>query len=816
MKLIDKYTIKSFIGPFIMTFVIVMFVLVMQFLWLYIDDLVGKGLSFWVILEFMGWGACTLMPLALPLATLLASIMTLGNLGENNELLVIKATGVSLPRVLAPLICVAVLISIGAFFVSNNLLPVAYNKIYTLQSDINQTKDKIKVPVGIFYDGIEGYVIKIKGRSETDMMYDVMIYDHTKHNGNTNLIEADSAKMGFTPDKNYLTLDLYNGTSYQETNRMQYRDTTLEMQRVNFSEQRIMISLKDYAFKRNDDDRYKDEVMSQNLKQLKHDKDSLGSEFTTRLKDESAKVRYSLGLTYAYQLDSTHSAKIHGDMNADSLKMAWSNPVEEQRALERALKVIDSNPTQMTMELERDKFQYVDPLRRIDIESYRKYAVSIACLIFFFIGAPLGSIIRKGGLGTPVIISLLFFVLYWVVDISGKKLAKQGNMTPFVGAFISSIVLAPIATFLTIESTKDSSIFNPAMFFKAIGSAIKEFFAHIKRRKIKIVYMGTPDFAVAPLEALRKKGYDICAVVTTPDKPSGRGLKVNESAVKTYAEAHKMKVLQPVSLKDEEFISTLKGYNAELFVVVAFRMLPESVWKIPRMGTINLHGSLLPQFRGAAPINWAIIDGERLTGVTTFMIDKSIDTGGILGQRECLIEKTDTAGTLHDKLMALGSSLVISTVDDILHHRAVAVPQHVISQLRPAPKLTPENCKIDFNKKAHELELLVRGLSPYPAAHCSLVTSAPAEDGSDPKAQSTDLKVYLAFEDEVSPTIPAEQYAGCTAAGSIVTDNRKLLYVRCGDGKFLRIDELQLAGKKRLDSAAFLAGFRNALYSHFE
>lgn len=810
MKLIDKYTIKSFIGPFIMTFVIVMFVLVMQFLWLYIDDLVGKGLSFWVILEFMGWGACTLMPLALPLATLLASIMTLGNLGENNELLVIKATGVPLLRVLVPLIGVAVLISIGAFFVSNNLLPVAYNKIYTLQSDINQTKDKIKIPVGIFYDGIDGYVIKIKSRNEADMMYDVMIYDHTKHDGNTNLIEADSAKMGFTPDKDFLTLDLHHGTSYQETNRMQYRDTVLEMQRVNFEEQKIMISLKDYAFKRNDDNRYKDEVMSQDLKQLKHDRDSLGTAYDVRLKEESGRVRFSLGLTYAYQLDSSHTANIHGSMDPKALEMNWKNPQEERIALDRALKIIDSNPTQMSMEIERDKFQFADPLRRIDIESFRKYAVSLACLIFFFIGAPLGSIIRKGGLGTPVIISLLFFVIYWVVDISGKKLARQGSMSPFVGAFISSIVLAPIATFLTIESTKDSSIFNPAAFFKAVGDAVKEFFAHIKRRKIRIVYMGTPDFAVAPLDALRRKGYDICAVVTTPDKPSGRGLKVNESAVKKYAAARKMTILQPESLKDEQFIETLKGYKPALFVVVAFRMLPETVWKIPQMGTINLHGSLLPQFRGAAPINWAIIDGERLTGVTTFMIDKHIDTGGILGQRECLIEKSDTFGTMHDKLMALGSSLVVSTVDDILHHRALAMPQHVISELRPAPKLTPENCRIDFIRSAHQVELLVRGLSPYPAAHCSLVALA-AENG-----QNQDVKVFQGFEDEVSSLIPKEQYDGLTAPGSIVTDGKKMLYVLCGDGKFLRIDELQVAGKKRLDTAAFLAGFRNAETSHFE
>ena len=191
-----------------MVFAIVMFVLVMQFLWLYIDDLVGKGLSFWVILEFMGWGACTLMPLALPLSTLLASIMTLGGLGENNEILALKAAGISLPRILAPLMAVAAMISVGAFFVSNNLLPVAYNKIYTLQQDIMQTKDEIKIPTGIFYDGIEGYTIKIKGRSATDMMFDVMVYDHTQRNGNVSFTEADSAKMSFTPGKDFLVLNM--------------------------------------------------------------------------------------------------------------------------------------------------------------------------------------------------------------------------------------------------------------------------------------------------------------------------------------------------------------------------------------------------------------------------------------------------------------------------------------------------------------------------------------------------------------------------------------------------------------------------------
>ena len=585
---------------------------------------------------------------------------------------------------------------------------------------------------------------------------------------------------------------------------MLYRDTTLDLQKVAFAEQTIMVPMEDYAFKRTDDNRYKDEVMSQNLKQLTRDRDSLGVLYVESVTDKSGRVPYSLGLSYAWQMDTARNKHIIGKMNADSLKTRWASAEAESRALDRALKIVESNPRQMSMEIERSQYQLTDPLRRIDTERFRKFAVSLACLIFFFIGAPLGAIIRKGGLGTPVIISMLFFVLYWVVDISGKKLSRQGAMSPFVGAFISSLVLLPISIFLTVESTKDSSIFNPAIFFAAVGKTVKEFFARFKRRKVRIVYMGTPDFAVAPLEALAAKGYKICAVVTTPDKPSGRGLKMNESAVKKWAVGHKLNVLQPTSLKDPEFIEKLKGYKAELFIVVAFRMLPESVWSIPRLGTFNLHASLLPQYRGAAPINWAIMDGERLTGVTTFMIDRDIDTGNILMQRECLIEKSDTAGTLHDKLMNIGSDIVTKTVDDILHHRAVPAPQKSISELRPAPKLNAENCAMDFTRTARELELQVRGLSPSPAAHATLVNA----DRRD------EVKIYLAYEDK-SPEM-SETMKSAGKAGDIAVSGHKRMYVRCGDGGWLRVDELQVSGKKRLAAEQFLAGFRNSEDSHFE
>ena len=228
MKKLDQFILKSFIGPFIAILLVVVFILVMQFLWLYIDELVGKGLSFKVILEFLGWGAATLLPLSLPLATLLASMMTLGTLGENNELLAIKAAGISLQRVMIPLGIACTIISIGAFFISNDLIPLAYNKIFTLRDDIGKTKEEIKIPTGTFYNGIEGYILRVEERDEdTGMMRNVMVYNHTSNKGNTSLTIADSAMMKMSQDKTFLTFTLYDGANYEETNTKKYRDTTL-------------------------------------------------------------------------------------------------------------------------------------------------------------------------------------------------------------------------------------------------------------------------------------------------------------------------------------------------------------------------------------------------------------------------------------------------------------------------------------------------------------------------------------------------------------------------------------------------------------
>ena len=278
MKRLDRFILSSFIGPFFAILFVVIFILMMQFLWLYIDELVGKGLSFKVIMEFLGWGSATLIPLSLPLATLLSAVMTLGTLGENNELLAIKAAGISLKRVLAPLIIVSAIISVGAFFASNELIPIAYNKIFTLRDDIGKTKEEIKIPTGTFYDGIDGYILRVNERDkETDMMHGVMVYNHTGKKGNTSLTIADSAMMKMSDDKTYLTFVLYSGSNYEETNTRKYRDTTLQLQKIEFDRQEMVIPLENYAFKKSEDTRFGDEVRTMNLRQLNHSEDSIGS-----------------------------------------------------------------------------------------------------------------------------------------------------------------------------------------------------------------------------------------------------------------------------------------------------------------------------------------------------------------------------------------------------------------------------------------------------------------------------------------------------------------------------------------------------------
>lgn len=806
MKKLDQFILKSFIGPFIAILLVVVFILVMQFLWLYIDELVGKGLSMKVIFEFLAWGSVTMLPLSLPLATLLASMMTLGTLGENNELLAIKAAGVSLQRVMIPLGVACVVVSVGAFFISNDLIPVAYNKIYTLRDDIGKTKEEIKIPTGTFYNGIDGYILRVNERDdETGIMRGVMVYNHTGDKGNVSLTLADSAMMKMSKDKSFLSFTLYDGANYEETNTKKYRDTTLQLQKIDFSSQQMYIPLENYAFEKSDSARFDDEVKSMNLKQLFHGQDSIGG-LNAEAKAANVKALLkSRNLRYNSQLDSAVLSSRTTFFEVDEDKR-WSDMDSEIKALEKAR--TNAEDMQVTLDsYSRERFHYTFTLRRIDIEILKKFALSVACLIFFFIGAPLGALIRKGGLGTPAIISVLFFVAYWVIDISGTKLARDGAVSPFNGVFVSTYILFPTGLFLTWKAVNDSSIFNL--------DAVKSLYRKIKIKvmgvfkKTRIVYMGTPEFAVAPLDALRREGYEVVGVVTVADKASGRGLKVNESAVKKYAVEHNIPVLQPLSLKDPEFLDALKAWKPDLFVVVAFRMLPKVVWEIPKLGTFNLHAALLPQYRGAAPINWAVINGDKATGVTTFMIDEGMDTGKIMYREQCLIEPDETVGEVHDKLMEMGSSLVVQTVEALIDGSVDMRVQRSFVQgseiLRPAPKLTRELCHIDWNGKTRHIYNLIRGLSPYPAAFTELV--------KDEKLLQ--MKIYRTLKvtgDEYVEMLAANGMSEA-APGTILSDGRTYLAFATADGA-ISVTELQLSGKKRMAVKDFLIGFRDpAAYS---
>ena len=806
MKRLDRFILKSFIGPFIAILLVVIFILMMQFLWLYIDELVGKGLSLKVVLEFLGWGSATLLPLSLPLATLLSSMMTMGSLGENNELLAIKAAGISLKRVLTPLMCASAVISVLAFFAADDLVPVAYNKIFTLRDDIGRTKEEIKIPTQTFYDGIEGYILRVETRDDkTGMMHGVMVYNHTGNKGNTSLTIADSALMKMTEDKKALTFTLFSGSNYEETNTRKYRDTTLQLQTIDFDRQSLVIPLENYAFQKSDDDRFSNEVKSMSLKQLERHKDSVATIRDETLAKQLNMLAENRSIRFSSQLDTSRHKNIRVNFDYSSLP-DWESMDSKIDAHEKALSNINDYIATLTS-FSRETFFNTYTLRRSDVEILKKFAGALACFILFFIGAPLGAIIRKGGLGTPAIISVLFFVLYWVVDITGTKLANDGAISPAAGVFISSYVLFPIGLFLSWKAINDSAIFNTdkiRLFFKNIRNKV---FGRL--RKTRIVYMGTPEFAVAPLDELRRNGYNVVGVVTVADKASGRGLKVNESAVKKYAVANGIPVLQPLSLKDPEFLEALKSWDADLFVVVAFRMLPKVVWSMPKLGTFNLHAALLPQYRGAAPINWAVINGDNMTGVTTFMIDEGMDTGHIIMREQCRISETDTAGDIHDKLMEIGAGVVLQTVDAIMDKDMELRLQKSFIQgserLRPAPKLSRELCSIDWRDTSRHIYNLIRGLSPYPAAFTELVHKETGE--------KTQLKIFFGTvaDGERLRTLTSESAAAgkeFTSPGSIISDGKTYLAVRTSDGA-IELTDIQLSGKKRMDVRTFLLGFRN-------
>ncbi len=459
-----------------MTFFITMFVLLMQFLWKYIDDLVGKGLSWDVIAELLLYASAGLLPMALPLATLLASLMTMGNLGENNELLAMKSAGISLPRILTPIIILTVLISIGAFFFSNNVLPYTNLKISTLLYSVKQQKPELIIKEGVFTNLIEGYSIKVGEKDpNTGLMRRILIYDHSKDEGNTTVTYADSGFMKPTADQKFLVATLYSGNSYKEVRdnskpRHGYKDK-LPAQRQFFEKEIIIFELKGFELERADESFFKDSYQTQNISQLAKTEDSLSKAFNNQLESFSQYVIRNSIFRNPYWGRRKDNVEVKRSINADSLFKSLSSE-EKISALERAIEFARS--TKSYVSSSKEEFYYRQKyIARHKIEWHRKFTLSFACFVFFFIGAPLGAIIRKGGLGTPVVISVLFFIIYYIINITGEKFSRELIWNPFIGMWVSSFILLPLGIFLSYKATTDSVILNTDFYIEKLKKLFK-------------------------------------------------------------------------------------------------------------------------------------------------------------------------------------------------------------------------------------------------------------------------------------------------------------------------------------------------------
>jgi len=472
LKKLDSLIIKSYIGPFIVTFSISVFLLLMQFLWKYIDDLVGKGLQWNVIGELLLYASSGLVPMALPLATLLASIMTFGNMGEYNELMAIKSSGISLQRIIAPLIAVNILIGVGAFFFSNKVLPYTNLKMGALLYDIRHQRPELNIKKGIFYQGIEGISIKIRDKnSETNMMYGVMIYDHRKRNGNLNVTIADSGSIKVSNSKESLILSLYNGTRYEEDQgrRRGGRFKDYPLKRESFSFQQLLFHLEGYNFNRTNTDLFKHNYQMQDMNQLSHVIDSLED----ALFDKKIKF-YKRFYASHVNREQERRENVEGEMmDMDSVFNTYSSK-NKMDVVAQALSYARSAKTSVINNIAEFKSR-MKWINKHKIEWHRKFTLSVACLLLFFIGAPFGAIVRKGGLGLPLVISIVFFLLYYIVSMTGEKSIKAGEISSFQGMWTASFVLLPIGMYLTYKATHDSTLLNISSYGAFINKISNKF-----------------------------------------------------------------------------------------------------------------------------------------------------------------------------------------------------------------------------------------------------------------------------------------------------------------------------------------------------
>ena len=463
MKTIYKLILKSFIGPLVMTFFIVIFVLMMNFVWKYIDELVGKGLDAGVIIELILYATANMIPMGLPLAILFATIMTMGNLGENYELLAMKSAGMSLPRIMKPLIVFVGIISIGSFFVANNLVPYANRKMFNLIYDIRQQKQVLEFQDGLFFNGIENMSIRVEHQDpETKLLHGVLIYDNRSSNGNMTTTIADSGYIRLTDDKKFLLVTLYNGDTYEQTRNSQwYTGSTLRHH--TFERQNGKIPMEGFDFERSDENIFSNNSQTKDINDLQHAIDSLDmlvNDITTTAytpllhdyifsKDPDAVVPPDSLVQVRSRYSSSALLDSIPQLDTRTRSRIWSSALQSAKSSRNMFTFDESTSKEALNQLYSSKNEW-----------HRKLTLPVSIMIFFLVGAPLGAIIRKGGLGMPIVISVIFFVIYYIISIPGEKLAKEGTWSSILGMWISSIVLAPVAVYLTYKATNDSALLD--------------------------------------------------------------------------------------------------------------------------------------------------------------------------------------------------------------------------------------------------------------------------------------------------------------------------------------------------------------------
>ncbi len=471
LKKMDSYLLKTFLGLFAMTFLICVFILLMQFLWMHVNDLVGKGVEVKVLAEFFVYAAASVVPLALPLAILLASLMTFGNLGEKFELTAMKSAGVSLFRIMRPLAISIAFICVGAFYFSNHILPISQVKLWTLIFSLRQKSPEMEIPSGEFYDGITGYNIYVQHKDPTTgLLLGMKIYDMSKGFQNAAVMVADSGRVYFTADNKYLLLKLYSGESFENLNQQQQRATRtgdrIPYRRESFQEKQILIDF-DTEFTRYDEAVLADQHVSKDVAKLVASIDSVENIAHERSRGQSATMvstKYFGRERVNNRILPAVAKEEQSEWDIDSLYDHFDSQNKERvmtQAIEKARSMrdhIDYNA--LTLD---DSQRYI---RRHQIELHRKFTLAFACLIFFFIGAPLGAIIRKGGLGAPIVISVIMFIIYYIIDNTGYKMAREALWPVTPGMWLSSAILLPIGIFLTYKAATDSALLNPEAWIK--------------------------------------------------------------------------------------------------------------------------------------------------------------------------------------------------------------------------------------------------------------------------------------------------------------------------------------------------------------